>query len=111
MVGQGGLGLLLLVFVFEACIISVLEVATAAAAPSKIIILIILFICLLWGHLLLIVVVAILDHFIAHYRPIAIDRHTIIISTPCATDLAVGLVVHEALPMNIRWWRIVASLH
>ena len=83
----------------------------AATAPSKIIIHIILFICLLRRHLLLlVVVVAILDHFITHYRTVAIDRHTIVISSPSAANLIIGLV-EEALPMNIWWRRAIATLH
>ena len=85
-------GCLLLVFVFEACIISVLKVAAAAAAPSEIVVHIILFVILLWRHLLLVVVVAVLDHFIAHYGPITVDWHAVVVSSAGAADLVVLLV-------------------
>lgn len=100
----------LLVVVFEASIISVLQVSTGctAATPPIIVIHRVLFIRLLWRPLI-VIIVAILDHLVAHNRTVAIDRHSVVVSTAIAAYLV--WLVQETLPMHIWRRRAISTLH
>ena len=108
MVVVGHRGLLLLL-IFKTCIISILQlIALRASAVPPVIVLHILLITLLRRPL--IIIVAVLDHFIAHYRTVAIDGHAVVVPAASAADLVIALG-EEALSMISGWRRVASTLH